>query len=443
MTIGRRRRRTDETRSFEPDADALEALPLPFPGRTILYLMIGLISAAALWASLSRIDRVVTAPGRLVSTAPKAVVQPLETSIVKALHVRVGDRVKAGQVLATLDPTFLAADFATLAANRQRIAAQIARLDAELAGKDYRPAKPGQASESQRSIHEHKRAAMNARMTGFDRKADELRAGKRVNARRMARIREQLRISEELEGIRKRLFEKEIGSRINVLDAQAGRLRLLEDLEAIEEQQVEIDNRLKSNDAERELYVRTARHETLEELVEARKQLDRLDESLTKTARRQSAARLTAPHDAVVFEIAERSVGSILREAEPLMTLVPADSGIELLVELTPLDIGKVKAGDPSRIKIDAFPFQVYGTLEGRVRTISSDAFVENSGAARTLSYRAHIALERSDFQRRTAESPLRPGMTATAEIVIGRRSVISFLLYPVIRTLDEAAREP
>lgn len=178
MRIGRRRRRTEETRSFEPDADALESLPLPFPGRTILYVIIGLISAAALWASLSRVDRVVTAAGRLVTTAPKAVVQPLETSIVKALHVQVGDRVKAGQVLATLDPTFLAADFATLAANRERAAARIARLEAELAGRDYRPSKPGQAAVSQRSIHEHKRAAMNARLTSFDRKADELRAGK-------------------------------------------------------------------------------------------------------------------------------------------------------------------------------------------------------------------------------------------------------------------------
>lgn len=442
MRIGRRRR-IDETRPFEPDADALESLPLPFPGRTILYLMMGLILAAVLWASLSHVDRVVTAPGRLVTTAPKAVVQPLETSIIKALHVREGDRVKAGQVLATLDPTFLAADFATLAANRERVAAQIARLEAELAGKDYRPSKRSEAADSQRSIHEQKQATMTARLTSFDRKADELRAGKRVNARRMVRIRDQLRVTRELESIRSRLFERKVGSHIDLLNVQAERFRLLEELEALEERQVEIDNRLKSNVAERELYVRADRHETLKELVEARKQLDTLDESLTKTTRRQAAERLTAPHDAVVFEVAERSVGSILKEAEPLMTLVPADSGIELLVELTPRDIGRVKVGDPCRIKIDAFPFQIYGTLGGRLRTISSDAFVENSRADRTLSYRAQIALDESDFSRRAAESPLRPGMTGTAEIVIGRRSVISFLLYPVIRTLDEAAREP
>ena len=125
------------------------------------------------------------------------------------------------------------------------------------------------------------------------------------------------------------------------------------------------------------------------------------------------------------------------------MTLVPANSEIELLAELAPLYVGRVKVGDPARIKIDAFPFQVYGTLDGEVRTISSDAFVEEKGAEKSVSYRVHIAIRDEGFSRRPAESSLRPGMTTTSEIIIGRRSVISFLLYPVIRALDEAAREP
>ena len=237
--------------------------------------------------------------------------------------------------------------------------------------------------------------------------------------------------------------EKGAGSRSDVLEAQVNRLELLEELEALEARQVEIDNRMRSNAAERELYVRTSRRETFEELVEAMQRLDALEEPLTKALRRSNLIRLTAPRDAIVFEIAERSVGSILREAETLMTLVPAHTDIELLAELAPLYVGKVKVGDPARIKIDAFPFQVYGTLDGEVRTISSDAFVEEEGVEKTLSYRAHITLKNDEFTRRPAESPLRPGMTTTSEIIIGRRSVISFLLYPVIRAFDEAAREP
>ena len=439
----RRASRAEAVRAFKSDADALESLPLPFPGRTLLYLVIGLVAAAVAWASLSSVDRIVVAQGRLVTTAPRIVVQALETSIIKELHVKEGDRVRGGQLLATLDATFVTADITALSSQRERVTAQIERLGAEVADRDYRPVHENTATGLQVSIHRHKRAEVNARLTSFDRKTDELHATKAVNASRIVRIGEQIEAVTQLEAMRAEALRKGAGSRLEVIEVQINRLELLENLEALEKHQVEIDNRLRSNAAEREMYVRTGRRKTFEELIETRQRLDALEEPLTKALRRGKLIRLSAAKDAIVFEMAERSVGSILREAEVLMTLVPQGTDIELLVELAPLYVGKVKVADPTRIKIDAFPFQVYGTLDGEVRTISSDAFVEESGAQKTLSYRAHIVLHNHEFSRRSAGSPLRPGMTVTAEIIVGRRSVISYLLYPVIRALDEAAREP
>ena len=439
----RHTRRENEIRDFKPDADALESLSLPFPGRMLLYLLVGLVVAGVLWASLSTVDRVVTAPGRLVTTSPRMVIQSLETSVIKELHVRVGDRVQAGQVVAVLDPSFIVADITALNAQRSRVTAQSARLTAEIEGREYRPTEGNEATRSQRFIFEQKQAAVKARLRSFDRKADELRTGKAVNARRIVRIREQAEILTELQSIQARLFKKDFGSRVDLLEARANRARVLEELEALEHQQLEIADRLRSNTAERNYYSHTLRQNTLEELVRTRKELSSLEESLAKAVRRQDLIRLAAPSDAVVFEMAERSVGSILREAEALMTLVPTDARIELLAEFEPSNIGKIKVGDPVRIKIDAFPFQVYGTLDGEVRTISSDAFIETAGTLKTLSYRAHIAMKSSDFARRPADTPLRPGMTASVEVIIGRRSVMSFLLYPVFRALDEAGREP
>ena len=443
MKLVRRDPREETIRGFKPDADALESLPLPFPGRTLLYLVIGLVVAAVAWASLSKVDRVVTAKGRLVTTAPRIVIQSLETSIIKSMHVKVGDRVRAGQILATLDSTFVTADITALTSQRDRVLAQIERLDAEVHERDHRPAHANVETDLQRAIYEHKRAEMTARLTSFDRKTDEMQGTKAVNAHRIVRIREQVDVLTELVRMRSEAQKKGAGSRSEVLEAQVNRLELLEELDGLEAQEVEIDNRLKSNAAERELYIRATRRETFEELVEARQRLDAVEEPLTKALRRNNLIRLTAPNDATVFEIAERSVGSILREAEALMTLVPANSETELLADLAPLYVGKVKVGDPARIKFDAFPFQVYGTLDGEVRTISSDAFVEGEGAEESVSYRVHIAVKDKGFSRRPAESSLRPGMTTTSEIIIGKRSVISFLLYPVIRAFDEAAREP
>ena len=445
MKLGRRRtaRAEEAIRVFKPDADALESLPLPFPGKTLLYVIIGLVVAGVVWASLSNVDRVVTAKGRLVTTAPRIVIQALETSIIKDLHVKAGDRVRAGQLVASLDPTFVGADITALTAQRKRVHAQIERLEAEVEEREYLPQREGTETGLQRSINEQKRAEMEARLRSFDRKADEMRAAKARNTNRLRHLRGQLDALVELEERRAEALDKGAGSRIEVLEARVNRLELSEQIEAIERQQTEIDHRLRSNAAERELHVHTSRRKTFEELIETQRQLDALEQSLTKGLRRGSAIRLIAPRDAIVLEIAERSVGSILREAETLMTLVPADSELELLAELAPLYVGKVKIGDPTRIKIDAFPFQSHGTLDGEVRTISSDAFIKEEVAGEMLSYRANITLKSTVFSRRPLASPLRAGMTATSEIIIGRRSVLSFLLYPVIRAIDEAVREP
>lgn len=446
MRLGRRRRtaRAEEAvRVFKPDADALESLPLPFPGRTLLYVMIGLVAAGVAWASLSKVDRVVTAKGRLVTSAPRIVIQALETSIIKELHVKAGDRVRAGQLVASLDPTFVGADVTALTAQRERVLAQIERLEAEIGGREYLPRHEGTEGALQRSIDEQKRAEMEARLRSFDRKADEMRAAKARNTSRLRHLRAQRDALVELEERRTEALEKGAGSRIEVLGARVERLELSEEIEEVERRQIEIDHRLRSNAAERELHVHTSRRRTFEELIETRQRLDALEQSLTKGLRRNSMIHLSAPRDAIVLEMAERSTGSILREAETLMTLVPAGSELELLAELAPMYVGKVEIGDPARIKIDAFPFQSHGTLDGEVRTISSDAFIKEEVAGEMLSYRANVVLESTVFSRRPAGSPLRAGMTATAEIVVGRRRVISFLLHPVVRAFDEAVREP
>ena len=256
MKLVRRDPREETIRGFKPDADALESLPLPFPGRTLLYLVIGLVVAAVAWASLSKVDRVVTAKGRLVTTAPRIVIQSLETSIIKSMHVKVGDRVRAGQILATLDSTFVTADITALTSQRDRVLAQIERLDAEVHERDHRPAHANVETDLQRAIYEHKRAEMTARLTSFDRKTDEMQGTKAVNAHRIVRIREQVDVLTELVRMRSEAQKKGAGSRSEVLEAQVNRLELLEELEGLEAQEVEIDNRLKSNAAERELYIR-------------------------------------------------------------------------------------------------------------------------------------------------------------------------------------------
>jgi hemolysin D len=151
---------------------------------------------------------------------------------------------------------------------------------------------------------------------------------------------------------------------------------------------------------------------------------------------------LTAPADAVVLEVAKRSIGSIVREAEPVFTLVPLDVPLEAEVLVEARDIGHVGPEQEVRVKLDAFPFQKHGTASGVVRTISEDAFTDEGKGERSF-YRARVVLTDSRLERIPETFRLIPGMTVVAEIKVGRRSVLSYFLYPLLRGLDESIREP
>ena len=169
---------------------------------------------------------------------------------------------------------------------------------------------------------------------------------------------------------------------------------------------------------------------------------------LEKVLRLNEYIELRAPCEAIVHEIASFPVGSAVREAEALITLVPIDCEIELEAEIPAKDIGRVNVGDSVRVKLNAFPFQKHGTLSGTLRTISEDTFQkdnvrqENEKIAEGAYYRARIPVT-GKLRGTHSNFRLIPGMEAQAEIKVGVRRVIEYIIHPLIKSLDEAIREP
>ena len=152
-----------------------------------------------------------------------------------------------------------------------------------------------------------------------------------------------------------------------------------------------------------------------------------------------------APADTVVLEIAKLSPGSIVREAETFFTLVPLNAQLEAEVQIDSTDIGYVKVGDETKLKLDAFPFQRHGTMGGKIRILSEDAFRKDSSAKSTgdVYYAARITLDGVALKNMAEGARLLPGMAVTAEVIVGKRSVMSYLAWPLTKGLGEAAREP
>ncbi|PWC85434.1 secretion protein HlyD [Azospirillum sp. TSH100] len=441
---------------YLPDGAAIEHAPLPWLARSTLYVLAGLLVALVLWAGFAQVDRIVTAGGRLVTTAPLVVAQPLETAVVRGVDVQVGDRVRAGDRLATLDPTFAAADLADLTAKLASVEAQIGRLRAELDGGDFIPAAGNPDAAVQAAILERRRAEYRSRLASLDEKAGQLDSAIAASRRAQTGLAERLAVVGEVEDIRRQLQERQTGSRLTYLEARIERLRLRDDLVALQDREQASAHELRGVQADRAAFIDEWRRKTAEELVEQTRQRATLVEQIAKADRRRSLVTLTAPVDAVVLEVAKRSVGSVVREAEPLVTLVPADVPLEVEAEIPSRDIGLVRVGDFVRVKLDAFPFQRHGTLPGEIRTISADAFTHDPGQgtaapmnpdaprpAAGAVFRARIRLTDTRLEAVPEGTLLSPGMVASAEIRVGTRSVLSYFLYPVIRALDESIREP
>lgn len=431
--------------AYSPDEVAIEEAPEPAAAYWILYAIIAFLLAAVLWASLSQVDRIVSAEGKLITSAPRITVQPLETSVVRSIEVRPGQIVREGQVLARLDPTFADADAVASRSTLVSVAAQIKRLEAELlgaSGEPFDPSRPEDVLEQQtlaRKLAEHA-----AQLRALDGELADLSAQLATARADQAQLRNQLAILRENEEMRRALMEKEYSSRLSWLDAKYQRGNLERDLEKSLNSGKELQHRLDSARAKREKYEAERRGKLGEDLAAAKRERGRLQEQARKADRMSTLVELTAPRRAVVLELSHLSAGSVVRQADTLMTLVPLDVPLEAEVSVHPRDIGHLRVDDTARVKVEAFPFQKHGVLEGRVAIIGEDIVEETVQGTKLPLYRVRVAMP-TDQRLKNVPDDFRliPGMTVTAEIKVGKRSVISYFLYPVIRAFDTGLREP
>lgn len=437
-------------RAFLSPAEAIEHERFPWPARATLFVLIGLLVVAALWASFARIDRIVVGRGRLITTTPTIVVQPLEPSMIRSIDVDVGQIVKKGTRLASFDPTFASSDLSQLSVRHASLDAQVARLEAELAGHEPPPATPANAEELlQLRLFQERRGNLESRLGSLDEEIKRLRTTIAGNRREEVVLRERLKTNLEIERMHEKLQAGNFMPMLKVLETQRDRLQTERDLEQLLNDSSQLEREIAKLKADRIAFLKDWRGKVMEELVVVKRERDAVADQLRKAERKSELTIVTAPADSVVQEIAKRSTGSVLKEAEPLMTLVPLDAPLEAEVEIDARYVSYLRAGDRARIKLDPYPFQQYGVLEGRVRTVSEDSFVRAGGEAppsdsgREAFYRARITLEDDTLDGLAGEVRFLPGMTLTAEVVFGDRTVMSYLLYPIIRSLDEGLRDP
>jgi hemolysin D len=438
---------------FESATAALLAMPVRRAARNMLWAVISLIAACAAAAALVPIDMVVVASGRVVALQPTVVVQPLETAIVRAINVREGQVVRAGEVLARLDPTFSAADAAALEAQVRSFQAEVDRLSAEASNIPYRPSTSDSAAAVQAAMYGQRQALYRSQIESYTQKIHSLEAQLTRAQSDVKAFTERLEIAADIESRRKELERLQVGSLMNRLNAQDQRIEMQRNLTDATAATERASRDLEQMKAERESFEQQWKAQVSQELHDRSRSLNDAQESLRKATLRNRLVELRADQDAVVLTVAKVSVGSVMQSGDQFITLVPTASPLEIEARIAGGDAGYVHEGEKVTIKFDTFPYVQYGVAEGSVRTVSADSFIGSEETQRSAFfnqngqtpafYKARIAVGEIKMHDVPGGFQLKPGMPVTADVKVGRRNILSYLFARVLPVGLEGMREP
>ncbi len=458
-------RRREHEIAFLPAAlEITESPPSPI-GRAIGASIIAAFCVALLWASFGSVDIVATATGKIVPGGRTKLIQPFETGVVRAIHVRDGQSVKAGDVLIELDPTMTEADQERQRSDLLAAELEVARLRAALTNDPLNAFRsPQGASAAEIEMHRQflisQRAEQNAKLAEIERQQGQKEAERATTSASAAKLQATIPVLQERVDIRKSLVDKALASKVLYLSEYQELVGLQQDL-------VLQQSRLREADAAiallKETKERTAaeyRRATYDALAKAEQKAASAAQEVVKAERRTKLQHLTASVDGVVQQLAVHTVGGVVTPAQVLAIVVPSESQLEIEAMLSNRDIGFVHPGQKAEIKVDTFNFTRYGLLHGDVLSVSTDAITRDrqqggsndraSGAAQSsseprgqeLEYAARVSLDRTHMQVEDKLVNLGPGMAVTVEVKTGTRRIISYLLSPLARYKQEALRE-
>ena len=406
MSLFKRKPATGLQRRDVPFVSAVHAAQVLDPAPAAMwavYLLLAAIAVALAWASLAQVDIVAKATGRIVPDGREQVIASLEGGILRELMVREGQQVTEGQALASLDPTRFEAQQAEGNSRKLSLQGSEARLQAEASGKALQF-----AAELPEAVVDGETESYEARQRALHQAVDTSRRSAGLLARELA--------------VAEALSAKGLMSEVEVMRVR----RQVNDLE------LQIQER-----------INRFRQDAAGELVRVRNELALIEEQAVVRDDALRRTTLVSPVNGVVKNIRINTVGGVVGPGAPVMELLPLGPRVLVEARVQAADIGFVKVGQPAQIKLTAYDFTMYGALQGTVISISPDAASdpERSATAEGTWYRAILRADRSSLQQGAKPLELLPGMNGTVEIRTGQRSVLGFILRPLLKS-QEAFRE-
>lgn len=425
-------------------AGLADTYPLP-TWRPIARLAMLAIALFIVWANIARLDEVTIAEGEVVPEGKVKVIQHLEGGVIREIYVAEGDEVKEGAPLLQLDLSAVAMNREELQVRVDGLNLQVARLRAELEGAATvkfpaaEQARQPNLVQAETRNFEARRQAHKSTLTVLADQArqkmlevQELDARLRAVTANLKLARERLAMSTDLvrSGLTAKMEHVQLQAQTEDLEGQANTLRA--SIPRAQAAQAEAKSRQEQEEAN---YARTAQAE----LSEAELNLARTRELMTQASDQQQRTQITSPTDGIIKNLRANTIGGVIRPGDPIMEIVPLHERLQIEAKLSPMDRGYVQPGQVATVKLSAYDYVVYGGLEGKVSLVAPDTTM---GQDNQPFYRVLVLTDKSYLGDEADKRTITPGMVASVEIHTGDRTVMQYLLKPVLKLRHEAFRE-
>lgn len=459
--------RKDE-REFLPAALEVVETPASPASRVLGFAIIAFFLVAVTWAFVGRVDILATADGHILPAGDVKIIQPLDPGTVRAIHVQDGDHVQRGQLLIELDPTEPLADRDRLSRDLIQAKLDVARLTALKGGFSgggggfvAPPGAPPDRIAEARAAMIAQAAQQAAKVADLTQQIAQKAAEIEEVTAQIEKTKASLPMLEEKDRINRTLTAKGYGSTLSALDAAQALSDARHDLAIAARKSVEAEAARDALLRQREGVSSEFQADVLSDLRKAEEQQNELSQDLIKAENKSAETELRAPNDGVVEQLSMHTLHGVVLPGEHLMTIVPDTGNLTIEARLANKDVGFVHAGQTVKVKVETFNFTRYGLVEGKVIDVSRDTVDPDPHSANDTqppsaretdptpvpkatspTYVARIALSRTTMTVDGERRPLQPGMSVTAEIRTGTRSIADYLISPIAKKTQESLHE-
>ena len=413
---------------FDDDMDRLKSKALPNSVKYSVYSFGFLVLFLIIWGSISEIDTTISATGKITTVVPNVEVQSNYNSVVKKIFVKKGQEVEKGEPLVAFDSTLQRADMKKLNYQLSVINSKIDRLkkQSELRSNS---SVSNPADDRQKKIFKDKKGQYLAKMASLDQQISSTEDD-------LTFIKEQLDIQKKLEDSKKELFDLDLVAEAQVLGEKNKRLSL-------EKEFTKTSNKLSELMSNRKEYTSQFFGGINDELLALEDQRISLLEDLKKLERQQTDETVRAPSDGMILDLHSLYPGAVISQGKSVVTLVP--TGVELLTvfDVDPSDISKLIPDTSVKIQLNALPAQKHGELKGKLIYVSADTVDKDVDGNSGNFYRARAKITEQELKDIPPGFNLMPGMKVSGKFRVGKRKLITYFIYPLIRTLGNSFAEP